>query len=362
MASDSHLVLASDASESASRVLGILIAVGGFLLLLYIVFLIAGRVRGKAQRPLTTIVLLGPAVAFVLIGLVVPAIDTILTSFTNQQSLGEPSRLIRNIGLDNYKFAFTDPESRATLIRTLQWLIIVPLASVFIGLIIALLTDRMKRPALAKTLIFLPTAISGVGAALIWSYVYNAPIYNNDGSAGSQTGLLSQLAIKLGWTHPPAWLTSGPGNIYLEMVILIWIQAGFAMVVLGAALKAISDDVLEAARMDGANGFRLFRTIQVPMIRTTLIVVVTTITIATLKLYDIVATINDGNFDTDVLARKMYGDMFVTGQVGRGAALAVILFLCAWCRSSPTARVSASGRSACDDNCRASAARCGRRT
>lgn len=308
--------------------LGVLVAVGGFLAILYIVFLIAGRVRGRAQRPLTTIILLGPAVAFVVIGLVIPAIDTILTSFTNQQQLTQLPKFVHGVGFDNYKFAFTDPDSRATLIRTLQWLIIVPLAAVFIGLVIALLTDRMKRPALAKTLIFLPTAISGVGAALIWSYVYNAPIYNNDGSAGSQTGLLSQVAIKLGWSHPPSWLTSGPGNIYLEMIILIWIQAGFAMVVLGAALKAISDDILEAARMDGASGFTLFRTVQVPMIRTTLVVVVTTITIATLKLFDIVATINNGNFDTDVLARKMYGDMFVTGQVGRGAALAVILFLC----------------------------------
>ncbi len=112
------------------------------------------------------------------------------------------------------------------------------------------------------------------------------------------------------------------------MVVLVWIQAGFAMVVLNAALKAIPDDVLEAARMDGATGFTLFRTVQVPMIRTTIVVVLTTIMIMTLKAFDIVHTIYNGNFNTDVLANQLYGQLFVTNQVGRGSALAVILFVC----------------------------------
>jgi alpha-glucoside transport system permease protein len=174
-----------------------------------------------------------------------------------------------------------------------------------------------------KTLIFLPTAISFVGAATIWSYVYN---YIEPSQP--QTGLLSQVVIKLGWKNPPNWLTDSPLNLYLEMIILIWIQAGFAMVVLGAALNAIPEDVLEAARMDGATGFTLFRTIQVPMIRTTIVVVLTTVMITTLKVFDIVFTLNNGNFNTDVLSRQMYADLFVTSQVSRGAALAVILFLC----------------------------------
>jgi alpha-glucoside transport system permease protein len=116
--------------------------------------------------------------------------------------------------------------------------------------------------------------------------------------------------------------------MFLEMVILVWIQAGFAMVVLNAALKAIPDDIIEAARMDGATGWTLFRTVQVPMIRTTIIVVLTTIMIMTLKAFDIVFTLYNGNFDTDVLANQLYGQMFVTNQVSRGSALAVILFLC----------------------------------
>ena len=180
----------------------------------------------------------------------------------------------------------------------------------------------MKHSSLPKTLIFLPTAISFVGASVIWSYVYN---YVDPSQP--QTGLLSQVAIKLGWHNPPNWLITSPLNTYLEMVIMVWIQAGFAMVVLGAALRAIPEEVLEAARMDGATGFTLFRTVQIPMIRTTLVVVVTTVMITTLKVFDIVATLNNGNFNTDVLARQMYGDMFVTSQVSRGSSLAVLLFL-----------------------------------
>jgi len=181
----------------------------------------------------------------------------------------------------------------------------------------------MKYASIPKTMVFLPTAISFVGAAVIWSYVYN---YIDPSEP--QTGLLSEIAIKLGWSHPPNWLITVPLNTFLEMAIMVWIQAGFAMVVLGAALKAIPDEVIESARMDGAGGVTLFRTVQIPMIRNTIVVVVTTVMITTLKVFDIVFTINNGNFSTDVLARQMYADMFVTNQVSRGSALAVLLFLC----------------------------------
>ena len=208
------------------------------------------------------------------------------------------------------------------------WIVLVPLVTVAIGLLLALLFDRMKRVDFAKTLIFLPTAISFVGASLIWAYVYNAPVYNQDGTPGTQTGLLSKIAISLGWKHPPNWILDSPLNTFLLMVILIWIQVGFAMVVLGAALKAIPEEIIEAARIDGATGVTLFRTVQIPMIRNTLVVVATTITIASLKIFDIVFTVTGGNYNTDVLADQMYNQLFVTNQTGRGSALAVILFLC----------------------------------
>jgi alpha-glucoside transport system permease protein len=325
-------VLASTFSESVSRLGTVLEVVGAFLAILLIVFFVAGRATGRLQKPITILVCLGPALLLVIVGLVIPAIQTFLISLNNQQFLGEqkcpphPSPgfpCIKGAGLDNYKFAFTDSYTQGTLIHTLLWLIIVPAVTVAVGMLAALLMDRMKYTALPKTLIFLPTAISLVGASLIWQYVYN---YNE--SSQPQAGLLSQLAISFGWKNPPNWLTSSPLNLYLEMIIMIWIQVGFAMVVLGAALKAIPDDIIEAARMDGATGFTLFRTVQIPMIRTTIIVVLTTVMIITLKAFDIVFTLNNGNFDTDVLARQMYADMFVTSQVSRGAALAVILFLC----------------------------------
>jgi alpha-glucoside transport system permease protein len=321
------VVLASTFSDSVSRLWTVLEAVGGFLAILILVFFVAGRVTGRLQRPLTILICLGPAVVLVVVGLIIPAIQTTLTSFKNQQFLGEkpcpphPSpgfTCVKGVGLKNYKYAFTDSYTLATFRHTVLWFIIVPTVTVIVGLVAALLMDRMRRTSVLKTLIFLPTAISLVGGSVIWLNIYNPP----------PTGLLTAVVTKLGWKNPPNWLLSSPSNLYLEMVILIWIQAGFAMVVLNAALKAIPDDIIEAARMDGANGFTLFRTVQVPMIRTTIIVVLTTIMIMTLKAFDIVFTLYNGNFNTDVLANQLYGQMFVTQQVSRGSALAVILFLC----------------------------------
>lgn len=327
MADHSSVVLASTFSESVSRLWGVVEVVGGFVAILIVVFFVAGRATGRLQKPLTILICLGPAILLLVVGLIIPAIQTFLTSTKNQQFLGEkpcpphPSPgfpCVKSAGFANYRFAFTDSYTLATFRHTVLWLVIVPAVTVIIGLLAALLMDRMRHTAVPKTMIFLPTAISLVGGSVIWLNIYNPP----------PTGLLSTVAKNLGWKNPPNWLLSSPGNIYLEMVILVWIQAGFAMVVLNAALKAIPDDILEAARMDGATGFTLFRTVQVPMIRTTLVVVLTTIMIMTLKAFDIVFTLYNGNFGTDVLANQLYGQMFVTNQVSRGSALAVILFLC----------------------------------
>jgi alpha-glucoside transport system permease protein len=227
------------------------------------------------------------------------------------------------IGLRNYGFAFTDHDTQLTLLRTVLWIAVVPAVTVFIGLMLALLIDQLRRASVAKTLIFIPQAISFVGAVVIFKLIYD---YQTPGNP--QTGLLSEVVMRLGWKHPPNWILSSPMNNFLLMVIMVWIQVGFSMVVLGAALKAIPEDVLEAARMDGAAGVTLFRTVQVPMIRNTLIVVFTTATITTLKTFDIVFTYTNGNFNTDVLSVAMYRQLFVTNQTGKGAALAVILFLC----------------------------------
>jgi alpha-glucoside transport system permease protein len=310
----------STAGQAATTLLGVIEAVGGFIAILVIVFFVAGRATGRLQKPIAVVICLGPALFLVTLGLIIPAITTINNSLKNQQFLGQLDT--QYIGFKNYTYAFTDPTTQQTILRTVLWLLIVPAAAVAVGLLVALLVDRMKYSSIPKTMIFLPTAISFVGAAVIWSYVYNYVTPSQP-----QTGLLSEIVMKLGWSNPPNWLITAPTNTFLEMVIMIWIQAGFAMVVLGAALKAIPDEVIESARLDGAEGFTLFRTVQIPMIRNTLVVVLTTVMITTLKVFDIVFTINNGNFDTDVLARQMYADMFVTSQVSRGSALAVILFL-----------------------------------
>jgi alpha-glucoside transport system permease protein len=314
-------VLASTTSDAVGRLFSSLEAVAVFVAILIVIVYAAGRATGRLQKPIATVVCLGPAVLLVLIGLVAPAINTIVLSFKNQQFLGQPNT--KYVGLDNYKYAFTDSYTQGTLLRTVLWLVIVPAVSVLVGLVVALLIDRMTHTLLVRTLIFLPTAISFVGASLIWQYVYNYASPNQP-----QTGLLSEIVMKLGWSNPPNWLLDSPLNTYLLMVILIWTQAGFAMVILLAALKAIPDEIIEAARMDGADGITLYRTVQIPMIRNTIIVVTTTIMITTLKVFDIVITLTNGNFNTDVLARQLYGDFFVTNQVSRGSALAVILFIC----------------------------------
>jgi alpha-glucoside transport system permease protein len=334
----SRFALASStAGLAATKLLDVVEIVGAFIAILLIIFLVAERARGRLQRPIAIVICVGPAVVLAMTGLVVPAINTFWLSLTNTAATGQKFQLVHGklvpitakfVGGQNYGFAFTDPYTRSTLIRTVFWIVVVPLVTVGIGLVLALLMDRMNYTWFFKTMIFMPTAISFVGASLIWELIYNSPVYTPDGKPGSQTGLLSQVVMWLGWKHPPDWIQTPPGNTFLLMMILIWIEVGFAMVVLGAALKAIPDEIVEAAQVDGATGYKLFMKVQIPMIRGTLVVVLTTITIMSLKIFDIVRTVTNGDFNTDVLARQMYDDLFVTFQSGRGAALAVILFLC----------------------------------
>ncbi|WP_329580093.1 sugar ABC transporter permease [Kitasatospora sp. NBC_01250] len=290
-------------------------AIAGFLGILLVIFFAAGRATGRFGRPLALLIFLGPAVLLLLVGLVVPLIRTIYLSFRNDDSS-------RFLGVKNYSWALTDQSIHQVLLNTLLWLVIAPLAATGLGLALALLVDRMRWQALYKSLIFMPMAISLVGASIIWKFVYDTR-----DSAQRQTGLLSQLAVWLGWKSPPNWILSHPLNNFLLMVVMVWVQTGFAMVVLSAAIKAIPDEVTEAARLDGASGLRLFWYVTVPMIRTTLVVVLTTVMIVTLKAFDIVRTMTGGNFGTQVLANEMYSQSFVQFNVGRGSALAVILFL-----------------------------------
>ncbi|MER7458440.1 sugar ABC transporter permease [Micromonospora sp. NPDC126480] len=270
--------------------------------------------RRRSREGLFALFFLLPALLMLGIGLVIPAIRTLVLSFKNGDSTDW-------VGLRNYGWMFDRPEIIDILVNTAIWVLLVPLVATSVGLIYAVLVDRARLEALAKSLIFLPMAISFVGAGIIWKFVY---AFRPEGA--DQIGLLNQIWVWLGG-EPKQWLLNAPLNTLLLIVVMIWIQAGFAMVVLSAAIKAIPADIIEAARIDGVNAWQLFWRITLPSIRPALIVVVVTISIATLKLFDIVRTMTNGNFNTNVIATEMYNQAFRFGQTGQGSALAVVLFI-----------------------------------
>ncbi len=226
------------------------------------------------------------------------------------------------VGWSNYQWLFNDGEFYLTLRNNLLWLIIVPTLSTVFGLAVAVLADRAKFGTVAKSIIFMPMAISFVGASVIWKFVYH---YNGEGDI--QIGILNALVVALGG-DPQFWLSIEIWNSVLLMVILIWVQTGFAMVILGAALRSVPEETLEAAIIDGANRRQLFFRITLPQIMPTGIVVWTTIAILVLKVFDIVLAMTNGQWETQVLANLMYDWMFRgAGDFGRGSAIAIIIML-----------------------------------
>jgi alpha-glucoside transport system permease protein len=286
-----------------------------FAAIIFLMFVLAERTSVKTQEWIKYLVFLVPAIALLIIGLIYPAIRTLILSFMDADSEVF-------VGMDNYVWAFTRPEILQVLGNTAIWVIVAPLASTFIGLVIAYLTDRMKSAAAVKSLIFMPMAISMVGASIIWKFVYDF----EPNLKKVDIGLLSAVSKALGIT-PPNWLLENPLNTFLLIAVMIWIQTGFAMVVLSAAMKNIPDEVVEASMLDGASQLKRFVQITVPMIRSSIVVVLTTITIGTLKVFDIVRTMTGGNFQTNVIANEMYSQTFRALNYGTGSALAIILFL-----------------------------------
>ena len=214
-----------------------------------------------------------------------------------------------------------EPEFTAILRNNVIWLVVGTGASVVLGLIFAGLFDRVRRESLAKTIVFLPLAISLVGASVIWGFVY---AWQPAGQP--QIGLLNAIVVGFGG-EPIPWLQTSPINIFCEIVILVWLQTGFAMVVFSASIKGVSGEVLEAARLDGANERQLFVRVIVPMIRGSIVTVATTIAIVTLKIFDIVYVTTGGRFNDDVVANRMFHEIFQFFDDGRAAALATLLFI-----------------------------------
>jgi len=268
--------------------------------------------RAAAIRPW---LFLGPALFFLGLYLVYPVFDSVFLSLHDRN--GE-----QFVGLANYVWLFNDSEFIESLTNNVLWLLIVPALSTFFGLIIAALTDRVGWGNIAKSLIFMPMAISFIGASIIWKFVYDYRAVGSD-----QIGLLNALVEYFGGT-PQAWITIPFWNDIFLMVILIWIQTGFAMVILSAALRGIPEETVEAAVLDGANGVQIFFKILIPQIWTSIAVVWTTITILVLKVFDIVLAMTNGQWDTQVLANMMFDWMFRGGgDFGRGAAIAVIIMI-----------------------------------
>ncbi|KQO96893.1 carbohydrate ABC transporter permease [Leifsonia sp. Leaf264] len=290
--------------------------VGGIAIFAAVVGLILffiDKAPKRGRDVLQLIAFLAPAVILLGIGLVYPAIRTAGAAFADKTG--------QFVGLDNFVWMFTQPEALVTLRNTIIWVILVPTVSTVIGLAYANFIDRSRGEKIYKSLIFMPFAISFVGAGIIWKFVYE---YRPEGR--DQIGLLNQILVWFG-QEPVLWLQTAPLNTILLIIVMIWVQTGFAVVVLSASIKGIPAEQLEAAELDGTNGWQRFTNVVLPGIRGALVVVVTTISIATLKVFDIVRTMTGGNFETSVVANEMYTQAFRALEPGRGSALALILFV-----------------------------------
>ena len=267
---------------------------------------------GKSAEKLFAWLWIGPALAFVAVFLVYPVISTLIGSFQNFDSS-------EFVGLANYTTIFTDRNMLIVLRNNLIWLVLGTALTVGLGLIIAVLVDRVRIESIAKAAIFIPMAISFVGAGVIWKFIYD---YN---ASDQQIGLLNAIITRFGG-QPQAWLIGGGNNIAL-IIVYVWMWTGFCMVILSAALKGVPSDILEAARVDGASEVSIFFRIIVPMISPTIAVVATTMVINLLKIFDIVYVMTGGNYGTDVIAVEFYNQMFQFNDNGIASALAVILLV-----------------------------------
>ena len=311
------VVLDEDANRGVVVVMALIVGVVGVFALYYGMDYVINRLPEHHRDKVRPFAFVGPAVVLLTIFLVYPAINTVVLSLQDQRSQNF-------VGLDNYVNIFSNSDTLVALRNSIAWVIVVPLASVVIGLTFAVLSDRLgrKTEALSKTFIFMPMAISFVGASIVWRFIYN---FRPEGF-GEQIGLLNGIFTGLG-AEPVAWLLQEPWNNFYLMVILIWLQTGFAMVVLSAAIKSVPEDIIEAARIDGATEVQVFRRITIPSIQSTIVVVATTVIITVWKVFDIVFVMTGGRFDTSVVAERMVTEFFTFRNNGTGAALAVVLLV-----------------------------------
>ncbi len=304
--------------EVLARILDVILAItlgcGGVIGLFYLANYGINALPKPWSSRFLPWVYIAPAMVMLAAYLILPSIQTIYLSFFDARSQNF-------VGLKNYIFAFTDSGMLLAFRNNILWLVLVTGISVSLGLIIAVLVDRVRYEAIAKSLIFLPMAISFVGASVIWKFIY---AYKPAGA--EQIGLLNFIMVGLGF-EPVGWLVERSVNNFALITIMIWLYTGFCMVILSAAVKGIPQDVIEAARMDGANSWQIFWRITIPMIRSSILVVSTTVVILVLKVFDIVFVMTGGNQGTEVIASRMIKELFNFRNFGRGSAIAVILLL-----------------------------------
>jgi len=266
-------------------------------------------------KKITPWLYISPAVFLLFFFLVYPSIKTIYISFFDYNSE-------KFIGLKNYFYCFTNETMLISFRNNALWIAFFVPLTVFLGLIIAILLDKVKYESIVKSLIFMPMAISFVGAGVIWKFVYAyRPI------SAAQTGILNAIRSFF-QLEPLPWLIIRPWlNNFCLIMVGVWIWTGFCMIILSASYKGIPRELLEAARVDGANEFRIFWKIILPLMKPTLAVVATTMTINVLKVFDIVYVMTNGNFDTEVIANRMYKEMFIFRNYGRASSIAVLLLL-----------------------------------
>jgi alpha-glucoside transport system permease protein len=269
----------------------------------------------KLENSLRVIIFIAPAFIVLFVFIIYPVFETIRLSFYDK--IGR-----EYLGWSNYAWAIKDPDFRRSILNNFGWLLIVPTLSTFFGLVIANLADRIWWGTIAKSIIFMPMAISFVGAGVIWKFIYD---YRGPGQ--DQIGLLNAIVVAFGF-EPQAWLTIPIWNNLFLMAIMIWIQTGLALVIFSAALRSIPNETLDAARIDGASELKIFWSIIIPYLQQTILVIWTIITILVLKVFDIIYAMTNGQWQTEVLANLMYDWMFRGGgDSGRGSVLAICIMI-----------------------------------
>lgn len=306
---------ATTVPQLVTVVLAIVWGVGGLALLFTSANFFVEQLSADWTRRLQPLIFVGPAMLMLTWTLALPTIRTFILSLQDANS-------INFVGIQNYIGVFTDPSMLVVFRNNLLWMIFGTSFTVSLGLLIAVLADRSRFETIAKALIFLPMAISFVGAGVIWNFVYAVKPVD-----APQIGLLNSIVVGLGG-QPQAWTAFfQPWNNFFLIVIVIWLQVGYSMVLFSAAIKGIPAEIMEAGRIDGAGEVRIFFDIMIPYIRGTIITVATTVIIFTLKIFDVVIVMTGGQYGTSVISTEFYRQYFTYNNNGYGSTIAIILFI-----------------------------------